>query len=405
MVIMSRIYLRMVTLLIVFFIFNCQKSTDLAQLEPHKILHIIIMSHLEGDRGPESRNPISRAYQSRGLPDPEWDHGTFDDNPSFIDDVCGLEIVREFNQQFTDSFGNHPKLWVGPIGEVWQTEADPEFGGKLFRKYDYINEDGYEFGSQCHPLIYSGTGEDDKFFWEFKAHTPEWIRRRIADTHMFAEKLYHKGQKVNAGYTLTPAYKVEYGSGKDLSVIFFSVEETESMCDHFAYELGYRITLDDYQSYVEDRPSEFDDTTPVHYVYLADYDDGVQMVKLNVHGQVYPDVDYDAYQEYLGFEKDSGPESVSDATLRFDRTLTAMKQNDDPKKIYYFGWAQHPTDICHNFLVSMLVGREVDEYGASLAILRHIQKAVDGGEKIKFVTPLELAQIFSDVTGNNSLNR
>lgn len=86
-----------------------------------KPIYVIFMMHLEGDRGPEAAIPTSRAYQTRGLPDPDWDFGKFQNMPSFENDVRGLEIARELCQQFTDSFGNHPKLWVGPTAEVWQT--------------------------------------------------------------------------------------------------------------------------------------------------------------------------------------------------------------------------------------------------------------------------------------------
>ena len=276
--------------------------------------------------------------------------------------------------------------------------------GKLFRKYEYIDVDGYEFGLQGHPLIYAGTGEEDKFFWRPNPPTADGIQQKIADLHRVAEQVMHKGRKVNAGRILTPGYKCDSNLFGPIERQPFTVAEAERIYDYMAYELGYRVVLDDWEYLVQSRPADAPPNGPVPWVYEADFGDGVKMVKLGVRSMVLPADELIPRRQQLGNLAPDFSETIEEASQRFDDTV-AMRRKDSSERVYYFGFAEHPTAFYWEVERGKLVGKSkpfgavttgepLGNCGGFLGIMRHIQKRVAEGVPVKFVTPWELAQIY-----------
>jgi len=337
-----------------------------ARREP---LYVVIMTHVEGDRAAPEGSPCTEDlyYQTAPLPPP----GQPPRGNSFAIDVAGTELLHEILQRYTDYFGEKPKLFIEPAGEFWQTEADPAYGGKLFRKYDWL-ELGYEFGIQGHGIYYSGQG----FCWYESPRTEEGIRRKLTDLHRFAEGVYHNGQKVNAGLTLTPGAKIEGPA--------IGRARAEWVYDHVAYELGYRISFEDHDGHLEDEPPGINNSRSSYYLYEADYGDGVKMLKIDFNGSVRDDC------------RGNTPrcETPEEAIARLDRTLAAQAQDLDPGHVYYFAFTVHSNGIWTDFHMKE-AGRPLRGEGAGLTrLMDAIQERVDGGANIKFVTPGELAAIF-----------
>lgn len=337
-------------------------------------LYVVIMTHVEGDRAAPEGSPCTDDlyYQTAPLPPP----GQPPQGNSFAVDVAGTELLHEILQEYTDSFGEKPKLFIEPAGEFWQTEADPVYGGKLFHKYDWLAL-GYEFGIQGHGIYYSGQG----FCWYQSPKTEEGIRRKLTDLHQFAEQVYHNGQKVNAGLTLTPGAKIEGPA--------VGRARAEWIYDHVAYELGYRISFEDHDGHLEDEPPGIDNSRSSYYLYEADYGDGVRMLKIDFNGSVRADCPGNTPR----------CETPEEAVTRLDRTLTAQAQDSDPSHVYYFAFAIHSSGVWMDFHMQE-AGFPMRGEGAGLTqLMDAIQKRINAGANIKFVTPGELQEIYQRKQG------
>ena len=350
-------------------------SGALTVTSPEEPLYVVIMTHVEGDRGEPEGSPTCPSdlrYQTDPLPP----RGQPPRGNSFAVDIAGTELLHEILQEYKDSDGNKPKLFIEPAGEFWQTEADPRYGNKLFQKYDYLAL-GYEFGIQGHGIYYSG----QSFCWYSSPKTEDGIKRKLTDLHTFAEKVFYKGQKVNAGLTLTPGAKIE---GPALGR-----ERAEWVYDHVAYELGYRISFEDHDGHLEDEPLGINNTRSSYYLYEAIYDDGVRMLKIDFNGSVKANCSGNTAR----------CERPEEAIARLDRTLAARRGDPDPKHIYYFAFNVHSNRVWTEFHMAQ-VGQPMRGEGAGLvALMDAIQQRVNTGAKIKFVTPRELKDIFESKTG------
>lgn len=333
-------------------------------------VYVVIMTHVEGDRADPPGSPMCANdlhYQTDPLPPP----GVPPRGNSFAIDIAGTELLHEILQKYTDSEGNKPKLFIEPAGEFWQTEADPRYGNKLFRKYDYLAL-GYEFGIQGHGIYYSG----QNFCWYISPKTEEGIRRKLTDLHTFAEKVFYKGQKVNARVTLTPGAKIEGPT--------IGRERAEWVYDHVAYELGYRISFEDHDGHLEDEPSGINNTRSSYFLYEADYGDGVRMLKIDFNGSVNASCQGNTPR----------CEKPEEAIARLDRTLAARRDDPDAKRVYYFAFTVHSNGVWTDFHMAQ-AGQPMRGEGAGLIqLMDTIQQRVNAGAKIKFVTPKELKEIF-----------
>ncbi len=333
-------------------------------------LYVVIMTHVEGDR-PEPEGSPTCVSDLRYQTDPLPPRGQPPRGNSFAIDIAGTELLHEILQKYTDSEGKKPKLFIEPAGEFWQTEADPRFGNQLFRKYDYLAL-GYEFGIQGHGIYYSG----QNFCWYSSPKTEEGIKRKLTDLHTLAEKVFYKGQKVNAGLTLTPGAKIEGPAiGRD---------RAEWVYDHVAYELGYRISFEDHDGHLEDEPSGINNTRSSYFLYEAIYDDGVRMLKIDFNGGVRADCPGNTAR----------CEKPDEAIARLDQTLAARRADPDPKRVYYFAFTVHSNGVWTDFHMAQ-AGQPMRGEGAGLvALMDAIQQRVNAGAKIRFVTPKELKEIF-----------
>lgn len=340
-------------------------------MAPKEPLYIVVMTHVEGDRAAPEGSPCTDDlyYQTAPLPLP----GQPPRRNSFAIDVAGTELLHEILQKYVDSFGERPKLFIEPAGEFWQTEADPVYGGKLFRKYNWLAL-GHEFGIQGHGIYYSGQG----FCWYQSPKTEEGIRRKLTDLHRFAEQVYHNGQKVNAGLTLTPGAKIEGP--------VIGRERAEWVYDHVAYELGYRISFEDYDGHLEDEPPGINNSRASYYLYEADYGDGVRMLKIDFNGSVRADCPGNTPR----------CETPEETIARLGRTLAAQAQDPDPSHVYYFAFTVHSSGVWIDFHMQE-AGLPLRGEGAGLTrLMDAIQERIDSGAKVKFVTPSELLGIYRD---------
>ena len=59
--------------------------------------------------------------------------------------------MHEYLESFTNSLGKPARLFIEPTGEFWQTEGDSYYGGRFFRKHDYLAA-GCEFVIQGYSI-------------------------------------------------------------------------------------------------------------------------------------------------------------------------------------------------------------------------------------------------------------
>ena len=332
-------------------------------------IYLVIMTHVEGDE-PEPEGSLTcgdLTYQEGGIP-PIGEHPKC---ATYEIDLAGTELFHELLQAYTDSRGKTPRLFIEPVGNLWHTEADPKYGGRFFRKYDYL-ELGAEFGIQGHNIYYSGEG----FCWYKSPQTPEGIRRKFVDMHYFAERVYQKGHKVNAGLTFTGGHKLESPP--------MDPREAEYVIDHVAYTLGYRISFEDCDGHWQSKPDTIDWNYASPFAYEADYGDGVRMFKVDFNGMITADAPGNSPR----------CEKPEEALARYDRTVAAQENDRDPTHIYYFATTFHSNVVWidhHIAKAGLPLGRE----GAGLrGFMDGIQSRMKSGVQIMFVTPKELWEIF-----------
>jgi hypothetical protein len=337
---------------------------------PADPLYVVIMTHVEGDKHEPDGSPNCPSdldYQTLSLPlpgePPRW--------PSFAIDIAGTELLRRIFQNYSDSYGSEPKLFIEPAGEFWETEAHPTYGGKLFQRYDY-QALGYEFGIQGHAIYHSGTD----FCWYGSPHTQEGVRLKLTTLHNMAQIVLHNGQPVNDGLTYTGGWKLEKDSLGDAYA--------EYVIDHVAADLGYRISFEDHDGHIEDEPPGINNSRPSYYVYRADYGDGVQMIKIDFNGALTTNCQGNTPR----------CETPEEAIARFDATVAAKNADNDPRHIYYFAFAIHSGSVWLGFHQAGGGPPTGGEAAALLALLDAIEARKDAGIQIKYVTPSELAAIF-----------
>ncbi|MBI3657224.1 MAG: hypothetical protein HY232_12475 [Acidobacteria bacterium] len=335
-------------------------------------VYVVTMSHIEGDATIfREGDPtcLGIQYQITPLPEPGQPPVP---GPTFAVDVAGTDLLYEIAQNFSDAYGGPPKWFLEPVGEFWQTEADPTFGDKLFARYDYLQA-GYEFGIQGHAIYYSGKS----FCWYNSPHSEEGIQWKFRDLHRFAEQVSHDGEKVNHGLTYTGGWKLEQEA--------LGGEAAERVIARTAHRLGYRISYEDYDAHTVDNPDGRIKTRPTYYVYRADYGDGVEITVIDMNGSVTGTCSGHT----------SRCETPEEATARLDRTLQARSQDPDPSRVYYFALVIHSNGVWNDYHLTTL-GEPLRGEGLGLkTLLEAVQQRVNNGENIKFVTPMELDNIFA----------
>lgn len=347
-------------------------------------LHILIMNHVEGDwMRPEfdSECVEDLYYQTEELPPPVQKPT----RNSFELDVVGAEFLHEFLQSYTDSSGQTPKLFIEPTGEVWQTEADPVYGARFFRKHDYLAS-GYEFGIQAHALCYSG----QSFCWYTTPPTEEGIARKFSDLHAFAEKVYHKGRKVNGGLTFTGGNKHEtkVNPWHQPDTTPMGDAEVECIIDHVAHSLGYRISFEAAYGHLRDKPPTPGRRIPAPYVYQADWGDGVRIIKIDCRGALVP--------KRLPHMRGGDP--PAEAMSRFDGLLAAKARDQDPTHLYYFAIVLHGAAVWVDFHMAE-AGHPLQGTGWALKeLMDAIEQRKNKGERIEYIAPSALAKKFWDLT-------
>jgi hypothetical protein len=333
-------------------------------------LYVTIMTHVEGDvvLPPGDAACDESLYQTLALP-PSGQASP----PSYSLDVAGTELLRQILGSYADSTGAEPKLFIEPVGEFWQTEADPAYGGKSFAAYDYLSL-GYEFGIQGHAIRYSGSG----FCWPATPHTEQGVRDKFADMDRFADLVTHGGQAVNGGATYTGGWKLEKAA--------LGEARAEWVIDHEAHALGYRISFEDHDGHRQDEPPALKNAAPSPYLYRADYSDGVRIVKVDFNGS-------------LTVACEGGTprcETPEEAIARLDRTAAAMLGDRDPRHVFFFAFTVHSNAVWNDFSLAS-GGAPLGGEGAGLvAFLEALQSRVASGLDVRFVTPSELAGIFEE---------
>lgn len=328
-------------------------------------LKIILMTHVEGDEVLPEDNPKcgDLHYQTGGLPNP----GVSPQENTYEIDVTGTELMHETLQAYTDSMGNTPRLFIEPVASFWHTEGDPKYGGKLFRKYDFLAL-GCEFGIQTHNVFYAGEG----YRWAYSNANPKGIWRRLVDMHVFADRVYHNGRKVNGGKTLT-------GGHKNVSPPM-DIHKAESYIDHCAHFLGYRISFEDFDGHWQTKPDSIDPSCACPFAYVADFGDGVRMLKIDFNGMITRDSPRNTPRS----------EHPEEALNRLDRTIDEQQKDNNPTHLYYFATTFHSNVfwIDHHLEKD---GIPLHMEGAGLKIFMDgLQERVNAGVRMEFITPSRL---------------
>ncbi len=328
-------------------------------------LKIILMTHVEGDEVLLEDNPKTGDlhYQTGGLPD----LGVSPTENTFEIDVTGTELMYETLQAYTDSLGRTPKLFIEPVASFWHTEGDSRYGGKLFRKYDYLSL-GCEFGIQTHNVVYVGEG----FGWAYSHASPQGIWRRLVDMHVYAERVHHNGKKVNGGRTVT-------GGHKNVSPPM-DIRKAEFLIDHCAHFLGYRISYEDFDGHWQSKPKSIDPGCACPFAYVADYGDGVRMLKVDFNGMITSDSPRNTPRS----------EHPEEALARLDRTITMQQKDNDLTHLYYFATTFHSNVfwIDHHLAKS---GIPMCMEGAGLQVFMDgLQSRMEAGVRFEYITPSTL---------------
>lgn len=339
--------------------------------DPAAHLYVLAMTHVEGDFGePEGDPGCPAALYYQTLPLPPL--GQPAPGPAFAIDIRGTELLREILQNYHDSYGSEPRLFIEPAGEFWQTEAGVTYGRRLFQTYDYAAL-GYEFGIQGHAIQYSGAN----FCWYNSAHTAEGVQRKLSDLHLAAQGVLHNGQPVNHGQTFTGGWKPEQQA--------LGAAAAEYLLDHAAHGLGYRISFEDHDGHIEDEPAGINNARPSYYVYRADYGDGVQMTKIDFNGSV----------TVACAGGTPRCETPAEAIARFDTTVAAKNADGDPSHIYFFAFTIHSDGVWADVNRAAIGQPMIGEGAGLLALMDAIEQRKNAGVQIEFVTPSALAAIFA----------
>ncbi|MBI5267375.1 MAG: hypothetical protein HY851_09115 [candidate division Zixibacteria bacterium] len=359
-------------------------STSDLSVDPARVVYVLFNDHIEGESGstPGSSTCLTDTiYQT--LPPPPI--GTPNLHSSFAVDLLGIRLLNDRTSQLTDSYGGKPRWYQCPVGEFWQTEGDPDYGGKLFSMLDFFQA-GHEFGVQGHAIYYSG----QNFCWYQSPHTETGILWKFRDMDHFADLVYHDGRKVNEGKTYTGGHKIESPALGDTLA--------ERIIDSAAYALGYRIAYEDYDGHIEDEPAGVNNARACYYLYEAQYSNGVKILKIDMNGSI-----NDGCQGNT-----PRCETPDEAIRRFDSIVAARLADPDTNRLYYFAGVVHAG--------SYFSGRHKElsglppspgEYRGFNRFLDSLQARIRAGVTVKFATPVELWRLFNPagaccagVTGN-----
>ncbi|MBU2445433.1 MAG: hypothetical protein KJ666_07665 [Bacteroidetes bacterium] len=361
------------------FVFAVMSAYAQSQTD-YQTVHVLFNNHIEGDGTSQPGDPAcpsDTTYQTLPLPP----IGILNFRPSFAIDIVGTWLLRERTNRVTDSFGGQPKWFQCPVGEFWQTEADPRYGRRLFSSFNYLDA-GDEFGIQGHAIFYSGQG----FCWYQSPHSIKGIGWKFRDLHSFAESVYFNERKVNLGKTYTGGHKLESPA--------LGTVRAEQIIDSVAYALGYHIAYEDHDGHLKNEPAGINNSRPSYFVYEAEYPTGVRIVKIDMNGSVNDGCSGNTPR----------CETSTEAIHRFDNTVAARLADPDTSRVYYFAVVDHASGYFagKHTEVSGFPPRP-GEYSALNTFLDTLQQRVQSGVRIKFVTPLELASIFYALGGVTSV--
>jgi len=325
--------------------------SSLFATDDSKVVYVLFNNHIEGQPGSPVGSPTCPddiAYQV--LPPPAI--GNIQYPPSFAVDLLGTKWLHDRTDLLTDSYGGKPKWFECPVGEFWQTEVNPQYGGKLFTLLDFF-QTGDEFGVQGHAIYFSNLN----YCWYETPHTAEGIGWKFRDMDHFAELAYHDGRKINQGQTFTGGHKLESPA--------LGAEAAERVIDSVAFALGYRISYEDHGGHLEDEPAGVGNSRPCYYLYRAEYANGAKIWKIDINGSI----------------------------QRFDSTVAARLADSSPSHLYYFAGVVHAS--------AYFAGKHAEvsglpplpgewEYSEFNRFIDSLQVRIQAGVKVKFVTPSEL---------------
>ncbi|MFQ6087538.1 MAG: hypothetical protein ACE5K0_01370 [Candidatus Methanofastidiosia archaeon] len=328
-----------------------------------KTLYILWTVHIEGDtqKMQDDERCSKPNYQTDPLPSQYFG--------KFEIDLRGIEELQREAEKHKDSFGNNPKMHLSFAGEYFETELDPNYGNKTFRKYNWL-ELGHEIGIQSHAIYWSGK----PYCWPMREFTPAGVIKKLTTLHEWAEKWFHDEKKVNAGLTYTPGVKLDkpiFGNDKAI---------TERFLDRKASELGYRIAFEDWDGCIEDNPMP-GQRPP--YLYKAHYDDGTEMYKICFQGAVRSDCE----------EGSPRCESPQNAKRWINKLVELMNSDPNPDHLYYYAFATHSA----NFYVGAM-GKPSTEWEGTMQVLKYLDQLVAFGVKIEYITPKDFVALFEGQT-------
>lgn len=364
--------------LVIFSVFavRCATAGELQRTDGHsadtsRVVYVLFNNHIEGQPGSPLGGPVcltDTVYQT--LPPPPIGSPIL--RSSFAVDLLGTKLLNDRTILFNDSYGGKPKWFQCPVGEFWQTEVDPNYGGKLFTMLDFFFA-GHEFGVQGHPIYYSG----QNFCWYESSHTEEGIQWKFRDMHYFADLSYHNGLKVNHGRTYTGGHKAESPA--------LGAATAERMIDSAAYALGYRIAYEDHDGHIEDEPAGVNNARACYYLYEAEHSNGVKILKIDMNGSI-----TDACQGNT-----PRCETPDEAVHRFDSVVAARLADPDLSRIYYYAGVVHANGYFSGKHAELSgLPQSPGEYGAFNRFLDSLQARIQSGVNVKFVTPTELSYLF-----------
>jgi|GEM_PF-1672413 len=344
--------------------------SSLFATDDSKVVYVLFNNHIKGQPGSQVGSPTCPddiAYQI--LPPPPI--GTMQYPALFSVDLLGTKLLHDRTDVLIDSYGVKPKWFECPVGEFWQTEVDPQYGGKLFTMLDFFLA-GDEFGVQGHPIYYSG----QKFCWFESPRTAEGIGWKFRDMDHYADLAYHNGQPVNLGKTYTGGHKVESP--------FLGAETAERVIDSVAFALGYRISYEDYDGHLEDEPAGVGNSRPCYYLYRAEYDNGVKIWKIDMNGSISDDCQGNTPR----------CETPDEAIQRFDNTVAARLADSSTSRLYYFAGVVHAGGyFAGKHAEASGLTPPPGEYGGFNRFLDSLQARIQAGVKVKFITPSELVSL------------
>ena len=329
--------------------------------DPTKILYVLWSVHIEGE------NQSCHETEPCCLGATDYQLGDF-----VKKDVVGLEALQFLAFWYTDSFGNNPKMHISPAGEFFETEIDEDYGGKAFRRFNWLAL-GHEIGIQGH-AIYRVEDGDRHFCWPRREESEEGIVNKLKTLHEWAEKWEYLGNKVNHAITYTPGVKLETPE-----VFDGDWQAAEEFLDEVASEIGYKIAFEDWDACIKDNPRG---NQRPYYLYKAKYNGGTQMFKIAAQGPVMGSCD----TSYPGYDLHPRCETPENAIEHINETIKHMNNDTDPKHFYYYAFMTHA-------LKPLGFPPGSEEEGTDL-VFKHLEQLKNSGVTIKYITPKDFVELY-----------